>query len=141
MLRRGQATLPFDGGPVLVPPLTPGEREAFAAAELSRTAVWRAGAAWLDVRLLLSSELTCAGSTVVLFDVDAEEVRIGRHLLRGARRGLRFKDLAAFVDERGLHFRWRMVEGRYRGGWNIPSYPYSDELVVRAFLHRPVRAA
>ena len=90
------------------------ERSIAAAIRLGQTARWTELGAELDVDLLLGEVLADRALRWVTFAGEKLSVTIPRHLIAAtasvARQHL---DLAAFVDEHGLHFRWRGGKGRY----------------------------
>ena len=90
------------------------ERSIAAAIRLGRTARWTELGAELDVDLLLGEVLADRTRKWVSFEGEGLSVSIPRHLIAAtalvARQHL---DLAAYVDEQGLHVRWRAGKGRY----------------------------
>jgi hypothetical protein len=85
-----------------------------AAVRLGQSVRWTELGAELDVDLLLGDVLADRTRKWVSFDGGGLSVTIPRYLIAGAvfvaRQHL---DLAACVDEHGLHFRWRGGTGRY----------------------------
>jgi hypothetical protein len=90
------------------------ERSIAAAVRLGQSARWNELGAELDVDLLLGDVLADRTRKWVTFEGGGLGVTIPRHLIAGAvfvaRQHL---DLAACVDEHGLHFRWRGGTGKY----------------------------
>ena len=93
------------------------EREAerraqVAARELNDTAIWADGTVLLDQRVLLGDLLAHPTAKWIGFEVNEQAIVISRQKLRAARAALRpFLDLAAYLDQHGLHFRWRGGRG------------------------------
>lgn len=88
------------------------ESAAAAAATLSRTARQGCDRVEVDADLLLGDLLADNEKKYVAFEVVTARVSVHRHVLVRARPCLRgFLDLAAFVDERGVHFAWRAGRG------------------------------
>lgn len=70
----------------------------------------------IDPELLLGDVLADGGKQYISFELDTCRIPIPMRLLAKARTTLRiFLDLAAYLDERGLHFVWRGG----RGGLNL----------------------
>jgi hypothetical protein len=83
------------------------------AAALGVAMRWRGEVAHLDVSLLLDAGLTCTAVGYVRFVAEGYAVPITRGTLVDLRRHLpRFPDLGAYVDEQGLHLRWRGGRGQ-----------------------------
>ncbi|MBI2393705.1 MAG: hypothetical protein HYV09_29295 [Deltaproteobacteria bacterium] len=81
---------------------------AGVAAALGRSARRRGGVVHLDVTLLLDSGLMAGPARYVRFVADGYAVPIESSVLMRVRRHLpKFPDLGAYLDERGLHLRWR----------------------------------
>jgi hypothetical protein len=81
---------------------------------LGQTALWTELGAELDVDLLLGDVLVDQTRKWVTFEGEGLSVSIPRHLIAATRLVARqHLDLAAYVDEHGLHFRWRGGRGRY----------------------------
>ncbi len=92
-----------------------GDRAERAAGQLAASARLERDRVVLDVDVLLGDVLA---GTHKYIGIELETVRVPvlRHMLVRARGALRgFLDLAAFVDERGLHLVWRAG----RGGLNL----------------------
>ena len=93
------------------------EREAerraqVAAAVLNDTAIWADGTVLLDQRVLLGDVLAHPTAKWIGFEVNELAIVISMQKLRAGRAALRpFLDLAAFLDQHGLHFRWRGGRG------------------------------
>lgn len=81
----------------------------------------------VQVRLeadVLLGDLLATGRKYICFDLQQARVVLPRQALLRARKALRpFPDVVAYVDERGLHLRWR--EGR--GGLNFPPQRQEQE--------------
>jgi len=90
------------------------ERSIAAAIRLGQSARWSELGAELDVDLLLGDVLADRTRRWLSFGGEGLSVTIPRNLIAAtipvARQHL---DLAAYVDEQGLHFRWRGGKGRY----------------------------
>jgi hypothetical protein len=83
------------------------------ATALGAATIRRGEVAHLDVPLLLDAGLTCASVGYVRFVAEGYAVPILRGTLVDLRRRLpRFDDLGAYVDELGLHLRWRGGRGQ-----------------------------
>jgi len=97
------------------------ERSIVAAIRLGEGARWTELGAELDVDLLLGEVLADRTRRWVSFEGEGLSVAIPRHLIPAtasvARQHL---DLAAYVDEHGLHFRWRGGRGRYNWRPHVP---------------------
>jgi hypothetical protein len=97
------------------------ERSIGAAVRLGQTARWTELGVELDVDLLLGDVLADRTRRWVSFEGEGLSVSIPRHLIAAtasvARQHL---DLAAYVDEHGLHFRWRAGRGRYNWRPHVP---------------------
>lgn len=90
------------------------ERSIAAAIRLGQTARWTDLGAELDVDLLLSDLLADRTRKWIAFEGDGHSVIIPLHLIAATRIvGRQHLDLAAYVNEHGLHFRWRGRKGRY----------------------------
>jgi hypothetical protein len=90
------------------------ERSIAAAVRLGQTARWTELGAELDVDLLLGEVLADRTRKWIAFEGTGLSVTIPRHLIAATRIvGRQHLDLGAYVDERGLHFRWRGGKGRY----------------------------
>ena len=93
------------------------EREAerraqVAAQELNERAIWADGTVLLDQRLLLGDLLAHPTAKWICFEVNELAIVMSKQKLRAARPALRpFLDLAAYLDQQGLHFRWRGGRG------------------------------
>lgn len=121
-----------------------------AAEQLASTAVWRSDAAVFDVRVLLGELLVDTSCSYILFDATGFSSRFLVALPRGlvvntAKIVGGRRDLGAWADEGGLHFRWN--EGR--GGLNlvpqtVPVQELTNILCVvipPPFVERPRPAA
>lgn len=99
--------------------LRAGEREQRSAAavhQLIATARRRADGIELDAAQLLGGLLADNAKKYISFELLGARVPVLRTTLAKARVPLRnFIDVAAYVDERGIHFRWRGG----RGGLNF----------------------
>ncbi len=92
------------------------QRAADAALRLVSTSRRRAGRIEVDAEILLGDLLADGEKKYVAFELPAARVLLPRGTLLKARAPLRnFIDLAAYVDEHGLHFRWHAG----RGGLNF----------------------
>lgn len=111
-----------------------------AAGQLAATARHESDRAVLDVGLLFGDVLAGTHEYIGL-ELETARISVRRHVLVRARRALRgIADLAAFVDERGLHITWRSG----RGGLNL--LPQREErgaavLPIDLRARRPVRRA
>lgn len=125
------------------------ERAARAVQQLVATARHRHELVELDADLLLADVLADASRKYISFEMPGARIPVYRHALAKARVPLRgFIDLAGYVDERGLHLRWRGG----RGGLDFrPQAEQRDAEVlhvdlrpappVRRMLPRPVLLA
>lgn len=124
------------------------ERSIAAAVRLGRTVRWTELGAELDVDLLLGDVLADRTRKWVSFEAEGMSVTIPRHLIAAtvfvARQHL---DLAAYVDEQGLGFRWRGGKGHYnwrpqalRPGLEayVLTVPLAAKVVPAAVLEAPV---
>lgn len=125
------------------------QRAADAALRLVSTSRRRAEWIELDAEILLGDLLADGGMKYVAFELPRARVLLLRGTLLKVRAPLRnFIDLAAYVDEHGLHFRWHGG----RGGLNFR--PRNEErgaevllvdlrpaIPVRAMLPRPLLLA
>jgi hypothetical protein len=97
------------------------ERSIAAAIRLGQTVRWTELGAEFDVDLLLGEVLADRTLKWVSFEGEGLSVTIPRHVIAAtalvARQHL---DLAAYVDEHGLHFRWRGGKGRYNWRPHLP---------------------
>lgn len=114
------------------------ERAGNAARRLSATAGHQYDRVELDADILLGDLLADPEKNYVAFDLESVRVAVHRHALARARSGLRnFLDLAAYVDERGLHFAWRAG----RGGLNLrPQVQERAAEVLVVDLRRELRS-
>jgi hypothetical protein len=97
------------------------ERSIAAAVRLGQTVRWTELGAELDVDLLLGDLLSDRIRKWVTFEGEGLSVIITRHLIAATRIvGRQHLDLGAYVDERGLHFRWRGGKGHYNWRSHIP---------------------
>jgi len=115
------------------------QRAAYAAVELSRTAMWQGDAVHIEARLLLGPLLAHPGSKHIGFDIGQEEpIFLEKARLRPARRALApFHDLCAWIDKAGLHLRWH--DGR--GGLDLFARvlsPYERKQAHVVTIVRPV---
>ena len=89
------------------------ELEAQAAWDLERTARWFELGVALDVDVLLGGLLANPARRTVTFELPQSAVQIPTAVLRRARLLRKtYLDLAAFVDEHGVHFRWKAGKGQ-----------------------------
>jgi hypothetical protein len=90
------------------------ERSIAASIRLGQTARWTELGVELDVDLLLGEGLADRMRKWIAFEGEGLSVSVPRHLIAATRLVARqHLDLAAYVSERGLHFRWRGGKGRY----------------------------
>jgi hypothetical protein len=90
------------------------ERSVAAAIRLGQTVRWTELGAEFDVDLLLGDLLADRTRKWVSFESEWLSVTVPCHLIGGARFVARLHlDLAAYIDEHGLHFRWRGGRGQY----------------------------
>lgn len=90
------------------------ERSIAAAIRLGQSARWTELGVELDVDLLLGEVLADRTRRWVSFEGEGLSVSIPRHVIAAtASVSRQHLDLAAYVDEHGLHFRWRAGRGRY----------------------------
>jgi hypothetical protein len=90
------------------------ERSIAAAERLGQTVRWTELGAELDVDLLLGEVLADRTPRLVSFEGEGLAVAIPRQVIAATRLVARqHLDVGAFVDEHGLHFRWRAGRGRY----------------------------
>lgn len=90
-------------------------RAAAAAQHLTASAVHHADRVELEPRVLLG-ELLAGSQKYISLELTTTPVWLHRQTLLRAKTALRpFRDLNSFVDERGLHLRWRAG----RGGLNL----------------------
>jgi hypothetical protein len=90
------------------------ERSIGAANRLGQTARWTDIGAELDVDDLLGDVLAERTRKWVTFEGGGLSVTVPRHLIASAVFVARLHlDVAAYVDEHGLHFRWRGGRGHY----------------------------
>lgn len=96
------------------------------ASHLAELARWEEDRVRLDERIVLGSLLSDTARKYVRFDAEGiSPVCLVRTKLRDASRVLRrFSDLSCFLDERGLHFRWRAGKG---GLVLVDQVPCSDD--------------
>ena len=93
-----------------------GARAERAAQELAASAQHRLGRVEVDPAILLGDLLADGSKKYVAFELTGVRVVMLRFLLLRARAALRgFSDVAACIDERGLHLTWR----HGRGGLNL----------------------
>jgi hypothetical protein len=109
------------------------QRSFEAAQRLGATVRWTEIGAELDVDLLLGEMLADRTKKWLAFDAQgALRIVVPRHLVAGVAPLRRVHiDLACFLDDRGLHFRWRGGRGGYdwRGHEVDPRF-YDQVLVV-----------
>jgi hypothetical protein len=97
------------------------ERSIAAAIRLGRSARWTELGAELDVDLLLGEVLADQIRKWVTFEGEGLTVTIPRHLIAATRLVARqHLDVGAYIDEHGLHFRWRAGRGRYNWRPHVP---------------------
>jgi hypothetical protein len=90
------------------------ERSIAAAIRLGQTVRWTELGGELDVDVLLGDVIADRTRKWVSFEGEELSVVIPRHLIAATRLvAHQHLDLAAYVDEHGLHFRWRGGRGRY----------------------------
>ena len=79
---------------------------------LNDTAIWAVGTVLFDQRVLLGELLAHPTAKWIGFEVNDMAIAISKQKLRAARAALKpFLDLAAYLDQHGLHFRWRGGRG------------------------------
>jgi hypothetical protein len=97
------------------------ERSIAAAIRLGQSARWTDLGAELDVDLLLGEVLADQTRKWVSFEGEGLTVTIPRHLIAATRLVARqHLDVGAYVDEHGLHFRWRAGRGQYNWRPHVP---------------------
>jgi hypothetical protein len=113
------------------------ERSRQAARELAQRARWFELGVVLDVDVVLGDLLADSQVRLISFVLDDATVTLRTAILRRARLLLReYMDLACFVDERGVHFRWKAG----RGQLNFYRVERASDDAVLA-VHLPKRAA
>lgn len=118
---------------------TRAQQVTLAGQQLRERVRWSGDQAQLDVPLLLGPLLRGAHKALV-FASPVFEVGLSRELLRETARVLgQRRDVTAFVDPRGLHFRWNQGKGRLDFLSQPRIVPGPELLVVQLGVHPPAR--
>jgi len=119
------------------------EHTASAAYRIARSATWTDDFIELDDRLLLGDLLVDSTKKFICFYFDLAAVTVVRLKLKEIGRVVtcaKYPDRRAFLDQRGLHIRWREA----RGGLDLISQtivPADEPSVLDVVLERPPRRA
>jgi hypothetical protein len=108
------------------------ERSLAAAQRLGATVRWSCVGAELDVDLLLGEVLADRTKKWVRFDSQLDlKVVIPRYLIAAASPLRRIHiDLASFVDDKGLHFRWKGGRGGYNWRPHDVDARFADQVLT-----------
>jgi|GEM_PF-3057650 hypothetical protein len=118
------------------------QRSLEAARRLGSTARWTEVGAELDVDVLLGVLLADRTKKWVSFDSQIDlKVVVPRHLIADAAPLRRLHiDLASFVDDKGLHFRWKGGRGGYNWRSREVDPCFADQVLTVPLAPRAVPA-
>jgi hypothetical protein len=118
------------------------ERSLAAAQRLGASARWTDVGAELDVDVLLGEVLADRGKKLLAFDSQVGlKVVIPRHLVAAVVPLRRIHiDLASFVDDKGLHFRWKGGRGGYNWRTHEVDPRFADQVLTVPLAPRAVPA-